>query len=100
MLRSRHATPLIQIISILAVALLPLLRRVGNLTLAILGLERENDDEQRFVRGAVFEHVSERVRTLRQQERVKISLPCTQMKIEKEKKRGFGRILRETRRAS
>jgi hypothetical protein len=44
--------------------------------LALLGLQREDDDEQRFVRGAVLEDVSERVRTVRQQERgSRISLP-------------------------
>jgi hypothetical protein len=37
--------------------------------LALLGLQREDDDKQRFVRGAVLEDVSERVRTVRQQER-------------------------------
>ena len=37
--------------------------------LALLGLQREDNDKQRFVRGAVLEDVSERVRTVRQQER-------------------------------
>lgn len=57
-----------QSIEILTVLLLSSGSRNLNL-LALLGLQRKDDDKQRFVRGAVLEDVSERVRTVRQQER-------------------------------